>query len=91
VLRTPFHDEWVGRADELAQQADRLGPEVVRAVLAGEGHQYVPFAGQSVGLVHEILPAAEIVRSVVADAERILAELSSRYGQAHTSPRSIVT
>ena len=32
------------------------------AVLDGGGHDYVPFAGQSVGLIHDVLPAGEIVR-----------------------------
>lgn len=77
MLRTPFYDRWAGHLDELAAQAGSIGHEVVSAVLAGDGHQYIPFAGQSVGLVHDIRPAAEIVRSVVADADRILAGLSS--------------
>jgi enoyl-[acyl-carrier protein] reductase II len=72
VLRTPFHDRWAGHTDELAEQSQRLAPEVVSAILAGEGHQFVPFAGQSVGLVHDVLPAAEIVRRVVDEADRIL-------------------
>jgi hypothetical protein len=29
----------------------------VASVLAGGGHQYVPFAGQSVGLIRQVLPA----------------------------------
>jgi nitronate monooxygenase/enoyl-[acyl-carrier protein] reductase II len=72
VLRTPFHDQWSGHAVELAHEAERLAPELVGAILAGEGHQYVPFAGQSVGLVRDVLPAAEIVRRVVDEADRIL-------------------
>jgi nitronate monooxygenase/enoyl-[acyl-carrier protein] reductase II len=77
VLRTPFYDQWAGRADELAQRADELGPTILEAILNGRGHEYMPFAGQSAGLVREILPAAEIVRSVVAEADRILTSLSS--------------
>ena len=52
----------------------------MRAILAGGGEEYVPFAGQSAGLVHEILPAAEIVRRVIAEAERVLADLSTGAG-----------
>jgi nitronate monooxygenase/enoyl-[acyl-carrier protein] reductase II len=76
ILRTPFYDEWSNRIDDLREQAPRISPEVVRAVLAGGGHEFAPFAGQSVGLVGEVLPAAEIVRRVVAEADRILAGLS---------------
>ena len=50
-----------------------IGPEVVAAVLRGGGHEYMPFAGQSVALVHEVLPAAEIVRRVAEEAEAALA------------------
>ena len=37
-------------------------------MLEGGGDEYLPFAGQSAGLIHEVLPAAEIVRRVVAEA-----------------------
>jgi nitronate monooxygenase/enoyl-[acyl-carrier protein] reductase II len=33
---------------------------------------FVPFTGQSAGLVHEILPAGEIVRRLVRGAEDAL-------------------
>jgi len=72
VLRTPFYDEWCGRGDELAQHAEELGPRIVAEVLRGEGHAYVPFAGQSAGLVADVQPAADIVRRVVAEADAIL-------------------
>jgi enoyl-[acyl-carrier protein] reductase II len=70
-LRTPLveqlrdHPEWV--------DPSRVGPRVREAVLAGRGDEYLPFAGQSVGLIDEVLPAAEIVRRVVAQAEAALA------------------
>jgi len=76
ILRTPLSERWSARPDELAEAAERIGQELVRAVLAGGGEEYVPFAGQSVGLVREILPAAEIVRRVVDEAERALARLA---------------
>jgi nitronate monooxygenase/enoyl-[acyl-carrier protein] reductase II len=73
MLRTPFLEEWDGRTDELADRAGELGPELIAAILAGDGHEYVPFAGQSAGLIGDILPAAEIVRRTVAQAENALA------------------
>lgn len=73
VLRTPFLAEWDGRTDELADRADELGTEMIDAILAGDGHEYVPFAGQSVGLIDDILPAAEIVRRTVGEAQNALA------------------
>jgi enoyl-[acyl-carrier protein] reductase II len=77
VLPTRFAQEWRPRADELRARAPEFGAAIVRAVLDGGGEQYVPFAGQSAGLVQEVLPAAEIVRRTVDEAERILARLRS--------------
>ncbi len=78
MLPTAFSREWEGRGDELAARATEIAPEIVRSVLAGGGHEYVPFAGQSVGLVDEVLPAGEIVRRTVSGADEILARFSSR-------------
>jgi enoyl-[acyl-carrier protein] reductase II len=69
ALRTPLieqlrkHPEWVDPA--------KMGPRLRDAVLEGRGHEYLPFAGQSAGLIHDVLPAAEIVRRVVAEAEAV--------------------
>jgi nitronate monooxygenase/enoyl-[acyl-carrier protein] reductase II len=38
-------------------------------------HDLVPFAGQTAGLIHDIRPANEIVRRIIAEAEQAL----SRY------------
>ncbi|GEL19258.1 NAD(P)H-dependent flavin oxidoreductase [Pseudonocardia asaccharolytica] len=50
------------------------GPELLAAIRRGRGDEYLPFAGQSVELIHELLPAAEIVRRVVEEAEAALAD-----------------
>jgi nitronate monooxygenase/enoyl-[acyl-carrier protein] reductase II len=46
---------------------------MIAAILAGDGHEYTPFAGQSVGLIDDILPAAEIIRRTVGEAQNALA------------------
>jgi len=67
ALSTPLieqlriHPNWVDPA--------KMGPRIRDAVLAGRGDEYLPFAGQSAGLIDEILPAGEIVRRVVEQAE----------------------
>jgi nitronate monooxygenase/enoyl-[acyl-carrier protein] reductase II len=71
TLRTPLVDRL--RADPDGVDGPAVGREVVAALLAGRGHEYIPFAGQSVGLIHEVTPAAEIMRRVVAEAEAALA------------------
>jgi enoyl-[acyl-carrier protein] reductase II len=77
MLRTPFAERWAGRSDELAAHAPELAPALVQEILAGGGQETVPFAGQSVGLVHDIRPAADLVRDTVEEADRILERLGA--------------
>lgn len=86
VLRTPFADRWAGDPDGLADRAEAIGREVLAAVRAGGGEDHVPFAGQSVGLVREVLPAAVILRRVVEEAEAVLERASAarRPARAHS-------
>jgi enoyl-[acyl-carrier protein] reductase II len=58
------HPDWIDPA--------KVGPRIRASVLAGRGDEYLPFAGQSAGLIDEVLPAAEIVQRVVAEAEAAL-------------------
>jgi hypothetical protein len=45
--------------------------QIVAAVLAGGGHEYVPFGGQSVGLIHDVTArAAEIIETRGARGDR---------------------
>ncbi len=71
-LRTPFIDAWIGRPGDVASHADELRRELLGAMAAGRGHEYLPLAGQSAGAIDEILPAGEIVRRIAAEARRAL-------------------
>jgi nitronate monooxygenase len=69
-----------GEGEEVAREADRS--PVVRYALSnpeagmtGDLEALALYAGQGVALVHEVLPAAEIVRRMVEEAERTLARL----------------
>jgi enoyl-[acyl-carrier protein] reductase II len=73
VLPTSFVAEWQERPDEARRQAEKLRGEIMDAVREGRVHEIAPFAGQTAGMVHDILPAAEIVRRLVAKAEIALA------------------
>jgi nitronate monooxygenase len=66
VRRDAFTDEWGDREAELVQQREHVAP--------GMPLRY----GQSAGFVDAIRPAAEVVRTISADAERILRERPSR-------------
>jgi enoyl-[acyl-carrier protein] reductase II len=72
ALRTAFIDEWQGRRAEAAREAERLQEDIWSGIQQGRMEDFVPFTGQSAGLVHEILPAGEIVRRLVRGAEDAL-------------------
>ncbi|HEY8518181.1 MAG TPA: nitronate monooxygenase [Candidatus Binatia bacterium] len=77
VLGNRFTDEWRGRRDELrravADAARRSGhPSAFVAALGADPERALNWAGESAGQVREVLPAAEIVRSVVREAEELL-------------------
>ena len=79
MLLTAFSPEWEGRGRRArrARHGDRTGDRQRRCWLGG-GQEYVPFAGQSVGLVDEVRPAGEILRQTVEGADRILGQLGRR-------------
>jgi len=68
AIKNPILEEWARRPDEWAKEAEGLRPELQAAVNQGD----FVLAGESVGLVHEILPAAEVVKRIAAEAEALL-------------------
>jgi NAD(P)H-dependent flavin oxidoreductase YrpB (nitropropane dioxygenase family) len=98
TLRNATIDAWLaagsppsggrpGEGEVIATRAD--GGEVVRYTsvsarsnLTGRIDELSLWCGQGVGLVHEVLPAEEIVRRTVAEAEAVLA----RSGSVEASP-----
>jgi nitronate monooxygenase/enoyl-[acyl-carrier protein] reductase II len=72
VLRTPFVNEWSGRTQEARREAEQLRNEVLSAIRGRTTHEVLPFSGQTAGLIHDILPAREIVERMVAEAELAL-------------------
>jgi nitronate monooxygenase/enoyl-[acyl-carrier protein] reductase II len=72
AIRTPFIDQWQRRRDEAKQDAERLRGEVLAAVREGRLHELMPVAGQSAGLIRDILPAGQIVRRIVDEAQTCL-------------------
>lgn len=76
-LRNPFIDKWNDRPEEAAAQADALRAELLDAIRGGRTHEYIPLTGQTAGLIDEILPAAEIIRRMVSEAEQQLSRAHS--------------
>lgn len=72
ALRSPFVDKWQDRRDTAKQEAERLRTEIGAAITRGAFGELFPFAGQSSGLLREILPAADILQRLVGEAEHAL-------------------
>jgi NAD(P)H-dependent flavin oxidoreductase YrpB (nitropropane dioxygenase family) len=71
VRRTRFIQEWQGREPELRRRRDAVW-EVLEAAEKSDPDYGVMWFGQSAGLIDAILPAGEVVKQVVAEAEEIL-------------------
>jgi enoyl-[acyl-carrier protein] reductase II len=77
-LRTPFMDEWDAKRDEARRERERLWAEIQARGRAGRRHETLLTAGQSAGGVKEILPVAEILRRLTAEAEVALSRGPTR-------------
>lgn len=83
VIRTRAIECWLGRESELAgmPQAERaaLAQRWAAARTDARMQETEFIAGQDCGLIHEVLPAAEVMRRIVADAEAILSRAATRF------------
>lgn len=75
-LRTPFIDEWNSRLHEVPAQAGTLRDQLSNAMRGGTAHQMIPLTGQSAGQIKSILPVAEVLQNLVADARRAIGAVS---------------
>jgi nitronate monooxygenase len=71
-IRNAHTQRWLGREVELMQHAQDECERYARARAAGDYDIAAVIAGEAAGLVREVLPAGEIVRMLVAGAERLL-------------------
>ena len=78
ALRTELIDRL--EADPDSVDPSEVGPQLLAAVRAGGGHDLLPFAGQSVALIHDIVPAGELVVRLIAEATAALGDASRRAG-----------
>ena len=77
LKKSYFRDE--GLTVELTQMANapQIGAALLTSVQSGKSHDYIPFTGQSAGLIKQVTPAAEILRNTISEAEQILRAISS--------------
>jgi enoyl-[acyl-carrier protein] reductase II len=67
-IQHPLLDEWGLRPQDWALAADQLRPSLEAAITAGE----FVLAGESSGLIHDIVPAAELVGRIAREAQALL-------------------
>jgi enoyl-[acyl-carrier protein] reductase II len=75
-LHTPFMDEWATKRDEARQDREHLWAEMQARARAGRRHEVLLTAGQTSGGIKTILPVAEILRQLIAEAEAQLLRAS---------------
>ncbi|MEU1480954.1 nitronate monooxygenase [Streptomyces sp. NPDC005760] len=73
-----FTREWTGRDAELAARRAEVEPAWAAAVARDDTAQRALFAGEVIGLVQDVRPAASVVRDTVAEAETILRGLAGK-------------
>jgi nitronate monooxygenase len=69
TITNRFHEQWLGREAELLIAVTAEPGPAFTIKNNRDPDTFLNWAGESAGLVHEILPAAEIVRRTVAEAE----------------------
>ena len=73
ALRNEFTDRWQQRRDELRVDPSPALNEIIVAATESRLEDILVVGGQSAGLVGELLPVAEVIRMLVAEAEAALA------------------
>jgi NAD(P)H-dependent flavin oxidoreductase YrpB (nitropropane dioxygenase family) len=72
--RNAFIERWAGREWALRQRQAEALAAVKAARQAGDADQAPLSIGQDAGLIHDIVPAAEIVSRIAREAGEILAK-----------------
>lgn len=76
-MRSRFSEEWSGRESELRAKAAGMPPFAFVMELGRNPETEINWAGESSGVVQDVIPAAEVVRRTVAEAEALLARVSA--------------
>lgn len=72
VLRTRFVEEWLGREPELRRRRGEVREMLEQAEEKNDPEYALIWIGQSAGLIDSVVPAADVVREIVRDAEEIV-------------------
>ena len=67
-IRNPLLDRWAQRQQDWALSADQIRPSLEAAIAAGD----FVLAGESAGMIHDIVPAGDLVQRIAREAEALL-------------------
>jgi NAD(P)H-dependent flavin oxidoreductase YrpB (nitropropane dioxygenase family) len=67
-IRNPLLDRWAQRQQDWALAAEQIRPSLEAALAAGD----FVVAGESAGLIHDIVPAGELVARIAREADALL-------------------
>src|SRR6202140_2214568 len=73
-IRNPLLDRWAQRQQDWALAAEQIRPSLEAALAAGD----FVIAGESAGLIHDIVPAGELVARIAREAEALLGWVRGR-------------
>lgn len=79
ALKTPFIEQWQAHREDAAIDASRLQGDIMAAIQQQHMELFVPFTGQSAGLIGEILPALDIVQRLIVQATEALQKICRLY------------
>src|SRR6202163_1397152 len=69
-IRNPLLDRWAQRQQDWALAAEQIRPSLEAAIAAGD----FVIAGESAGLIHDIVSAAELVQKIAREADALLSK-----------------
>jgi NAD(P)H-dependent flavin oxidoreductase YrpB (nitropropane dioxygenase family) len=70
--RNAFVAEWAGRESELRRKRGEVAQSIQKARIAGDVRHTPLLFGQDAGLIHDIVPAGDIIRRIVSEATQII-------------------
>jgi enoyl-[acyl-carrier protein] reductase II len=82
VVRNLYTEEWRERESELKPfplQIGAAGEHILGAMVHGEMERGFAPAGQISGGVHEVVPAGEVVRSIIEEGKEVLRSLAAAH------------
>lgn len=72
ALRSQFLEEWNAKLEQAASERERLRGEMAASTREGRRNETIAGAGQTAGGIRDVRPVAEIIASLVQEAEAAL-------------------